>query len=139
MYISETQVRVRYAETDQMGFVYYGNYPTFYEVGRTESLRQLGTSYHELEERGVMMPVIDMNVKYFSPGRYDDLLTIKTIVEEIPKTRMHFIYEIYNESGKMINRGETTLVFLSKERNRPVRCPEWLHDMFEVSFSKPNN
>ncbi len=136
MYISETQVRVRYAETDQMGFVYHGNYPAYYEVGRTEALRSLGTSYHELEERGVMMPVIDMKMKYIKPGRYDDLLTIRTIIPEVPVTRMQFIYEIYNEAGTMINRGENTLIFLSKERNRPVRCPEWLHKIYVDAFFK---
>ena len=134
MYISETQIRVRYAETDQMGYVYYGNYPAYYEVGRTEALRQLGTSYFQLEEEGIMMPVIDMNVKYIQPGRYDDLLTIRTTVSEVPKTRMHFIYEIFNEDAKLINRGETTLIFMSKERNRPVRCPAWLQDIFENAF-----
>ena len=134
MYISETQVRVRYAETDQMGFVYYGNYPAYYEVGRTEALRQLGTSYFQLEEEGVMMPVIDMNIKYIQPGRYDDLLTIRTTVPEVPKTRMQFIYEIFNNDGKLINRGETTLIFMSKERNRPVRCPAYLTEIFEKAF-----
>ncbi len=134
MYISETQVRVRYAETDQMGFVYYGNYPAYYEVGRTEALRQLGTSYFQLEEEGVMMPVIDMNIKYIQPGRYDDLLTIRTTVPEVPKTRMQFIYEIFNNDGKLINRGETTLIFMSKERNRPVRCPAYLTEIFEKVF-----
>ncbi len=135
MYISETQVRVRYAETDQMGYVYYGNYPAYYEVGRTEALRQLGTSYHALEEKGIMMPVIDMNISYLKPGKYDDLLTIKTIIKEIPKMRMHFYYEIYNSNGIIINKGETTLVFISMERNRPVACPDWLKTIFEKSFN----
>ncbi len=131
MIISETKIRVRYGETDQMGFVYYGNYPEYYEVGRTEALRQLGTSYKQLEEEGILMPVINMNVKYIKPGRYDDLLTVKTIVAKVPETRMEFVYEIYNGDGEMINRGETTLIFLSKERNRPVACPRWLKEVFE--------
>lgn len=134
MIVNETKIRVRYAETDQMGFVYYGNYPQYYEVGRVEAMRSLGTSYKALEDSGILMPVIDMNVKYYEPGRYDDLLTIKTIVPEIPKTRMKFIYEIYNQGGKLINRGETTLIFLSKERNRPVACPAWLSTIFEKGF-----
>jgi len=139
MYVSETQIRVRYAETDQMGFVYYGNYPAYYEVGRTEGLRQLGTSYFQLEEEGIIMPVIDLNVKYIQPGRYDDLLTVRTTVPEIPKTRMQFIYEIFNEQGTLINRGETTLIFMSKERNRPVRCPAWFQKLFEIEFDKYKN
>ena len=134
MFISETKIRVRYAETDQMGFVYYGNYPQYYEVGRTEALRTLGTSYKKLEEYGVMMPVIDMNVKYLKSGRYDDLLTIKTSVVEIPETRMKFKYEIFNEAGELLNVGETTLIFLSKERNRPVRCPDWMKELFLDKF-----
>lgn len=136
MYISETQIRVRYAETDQMGYVYYGNYPAYYEVARTEALRQLGTSYQKLEEKGIMMPVIDLNIKYIKPAKYDDLLTIRTIVKEIPKMRMHFFYEIYNSEDKLLNKGETTLVFVSMERNRPVPCPEWLMEIFESSFNK---
>ena len=136
MLVTETKIRVRYGETDQMGFVYYGNYPEYYEVGRTEALRQLGTSYKQLEDEGILMPVIKMNVKYIKPGRYDDLLTIKTIVKEVPRTRMEFVYEIYNESGELINVGETTLIFLSKERNKPVACPEWLTEIFAKNDNK---
>ena len=131
MIVSETKIRVRYGETDQMGFVYYGNYPEYYEVGRTESLRTMGTSYDALEESGVLMPVINMSIKYIKPGRYDDLLTIRTIIKQVPNTRMHFIYEVYNQAGEMINVGETTLIFLSKERNRPIACPDWLREIFE--------
>lgn len=136
MFISETKIRVRYAETDQMGFVYYGNYPQYYEVGRTEALRSLGTSYKDLEEFGVMMPVIDMNVKYIKSGKYDDLLTIRTIVQDIPETRMKFTYEIFNEAGVLLNIGETTLIFLSKDRNRPVRCPEWMQNLFREKMTQ---
>jgi len=131
MIVTETKIRVRYGEIDQMGFVYYGNYPEYYEVGRTEALRSMGTSYNAVEESGVLMPVINMNVKYIKPGRYDDLLTIKTIIKEVPRTRMNFIYEIYNQEGEMINVGETTLIFLSKERNKPIVCPDWLREIFE--------
>lgn len=134
MYTSETQIRVRYAETDQMGYVYYGNYPAYYEVARTEALRELGTSYHTLEEKGIMMPVIDLNIKYIKPAKYDDLLTIKTIIKELPKMRMHFFYEVYNAKNELLNKGETTLVFVSMERNRPVPCPEWLNDIFKKHF-----
>ena len=136
MITSETKIRVRYAETDQMGYVYYGNYATYYEVGRTNALRDLGTTYNALEKNGVMMPVITMNIKYIKPAKYDDLLTIKTIVKEIPKMRMNFIYEVYNEAGELLNVGETTLVFVSKDRSRPVVCPEWLNDIFVAAFEK---
>jgi acyl-CoA thioester hydrolase len=136
MIVNETKIRVRYGDTDQMGFVYYGNYPQYYEVGRTEALRALGTSYKALEDAGIWMPVISMNLKYLKSGHYDDLLTIRTIVKELPSTRMNFYYEIYNESGEMLNTGETTLIFLSKERKRPVRCPEWLIDIFKENMEK---
>ncbi len=136
MIVSETKVRVRYAETDQMGYVYYGNYATYYEIGRTNALRSLGTTYNALENAGIIMPVIKMNVQYKNPAKYDDLLTIKTIVKEIPKIRMDFFYEIYNEAGELLNIGETTLVFISKERMRPVACPDWLSEIFEDAFRK---
>ena len=131
MYISETKIRVRYSETDQMGYVYYGNYPAYYEVGRTEALRQMGTTYDNLEKKGVMMPVASINIKYIRPAKYDDLLTIKTIVKELPKMRMHFNYEVYNEAGDLLNVGETVLAFIDMKRNRPVACPEWLYEIFE--------
>jgi acyl-CoA thioester hydrolase len=117
-----------------MGYVYYGNYPAFYEVGRTEALRQMGTSYHQMEERGVMMPVINMSLKYMKPGKYDDLLTIRTTVKEIPKMRMHFFYEVINEAGVLLNEGETVLAFVDMKRNRPVACPEWLVELFNENF-----
>ena len=136
MYVSETQIRVRYAETDQMGFVYYGNYATYYEVGRTEALRQLGTTYQKLEESGVMMPVVDLKVQYIKPARYDDLLTIKTIVTDIPKSKMQFLYEVYNEEGVLLNKGETLLVFISAERMRGTRCPQWMQDYIQEAFDE---
>ena len=135
MYISETQIRVRYAETDQMGYVYYGNYPAYFEVGRTEALRQLGTSYFKMEEMGVMMPVASLSLKYHKPAKYDDLLTIKTIIKEVPKMRMHFFYEIYNEGGTLLNTGESVLAFISNERQRPIPCPDWLAKIFEVAVN----
>ncbi len=136
MYISETKIRVRYSETDQMGYVYYGNYPAFYEVGRTEALRQMGTSYDALEKGGVMMPVASLSIKYVKPAKYDDLLTIKTIVKELPRMRMFFNYEVYNEAGELLNIGETVLAFIDMKRNRPVPCPEWLYEIFEKNMNK---
>jgi len=127
--ISETQIRVRYAETDQMGFVYYGNYATYYEVGRTEALRSLGSSYHKLEETGVIMPVVELNVQYIKSAKYDDLLTVRTIVSQVPDRDMIFEYEIYNSEGELLNRGKTTLVFISKENGKRMRCPEWMQEL----------
>lgn len=124
MYISETTVRVRYAETDQMGYVYYGNYTHYYEVGRVEALRQLGTSYKEMEDNGIMLPVYTCSLKYLKPAVYDDLLVIKTIIRELPSLKIMFDYEVYNQKNELLNLGSTTLVFINKATNKPCRAPE---------------
>jgi len=134
MYASETQIRVRYSETDKMGYVYYGNYPTYYEVARTEALRKLGTTYNELEESGVMMPVVDLKIKYLKAAFYDDLLTIRTTVKEVPDKHMQFFYEVYNEAGVLLNTAETTLVFVSADTMRRVRCPQWMQDVMKKAM-----
>jgi len=124
MFSSETQIRVRYGETDQMGYCYYGNYAQYFEVGRVEALRALGQSYRALEENGIMLPVADFSVKYKKPAYYDDLLTIRTVIEEMPTVRFPFRYETYNEKGDLLNTATTTLVFVAKETGRPVAPPE---------------
>jgi acyl-CoA thioester hydrolase len=131
MYISETKVRVRYSETDQMGIVYYGNYPQYYEVGRVEALRNLGMTYREMEAQGVFMPIASMNLKYIKPALYDDLLTIRTIIKELPAMRIRFFYEIYNEKRVLLNTGETTLAFVDIKTRRPVMAPEWFQDILK--------
>ena len=123
MYISETTVRVRYAETDKMGYVYYGNYTHYYEVGRVEALRQLGTSYKEMEDNGVMLPVYICNIKYLKPALYDDLLVIKTIIRELPTAKITFDYEIYNQKNELLNTGTTSLVFINMASNKPCPAP----------------
>lgn len=134
MYQSETEVRVRYADTDQMGYVYYGNYAAFYEVGRVEALRDLGLTYKELENQGVMMPVLENHSQYVSPAVYDDKLTIKTTIKEKPSVRITFHYEIYNESDKLIHRGETLLVFVNMKSGRPCRMPAIMGDLLNPYF-----
>lgn len=124
MYTSEVQVRVRYAETDQMGYVYYGNYAAYFEVARVEALRSLGFSYKKLEKDGVMLPVLDFYVKYFKPAYYDDLLTIKTTIREMPQARIRFEYDTYNEKDELLNSANTTLVFINRTTNRPCAAPE---------------
>lgn len=124
MYTSEVQVRVRYAETDQMGYVYYGNYAAYFEVARVEALRSLGFSYKNLEEDGVMLPVLDYSVKYFKPAFYDDVLTIRTTIREMPQARIHFEYDTYNEKEILLNSASTTLVFINRKTNRPCAAPE---------------
>ncbi|MBK7851143.1 MAG: acyl-CoA thioesterase [Bacteroidetes bacterium] len=124
MYTSEVQVRVRYAETDQMGYVYYGNYAAYFEVARVEALRSLGFSYKKLEEDGVMLPVLDFSVKYFKPAFYDDVLTIRTTIRVMPQARIHFEYDTYNEKEVLLNSASTTLVFINRKTNRPCPAPE---------------
>ncbi len=136
MFTFTTQLRVRYAETDQMGFVYYGNYPQYYEVARAEAMRNMGMTYREMEEKGVVMPIAQMDIKYIRPARYDDLLTIKTTVPAMPASRMHFDYEIYNDEGKLLNKGTTMLAFLNKETGRPCAAPEWFINRLEEKMGK---
>ena len=132
MYKAKTQVRVRYAETDQMAYVYYGNYATYYEVARVEALRQLGFDYAQLESQGVMMPVFDLHCNFHQPAKYDELLTVEVSIPKLPSVKMLFEYRITNEAGTLVNSGNTTLVFLNTETHRPVRAPESL-----LSIMKP--
>ena len=134
MYQSETTVRVRYGETDQMGYVYYGFYAMYYEVARVESLRKLGLTYKEIEAMGVIMPVLENHSRYLAPGRYDELLRIVTTIREKPTVRIRFEYEIFNEENVLINKGETLLAFVDKQTNRPCRPPRAMADVLEPFF-----
>ena len=139
MYSTETKIRVRYSETDQMGFVYYGNYATYYEVARAEMMRELGITYKEMEAKGCMMPMIEMSVNYLKPAFYDDLLRIKTSVEQMPASRMHFEYEIYNDvTGQLLNTGKTTLTFINRNSYKPMRAPEWFIELINARLKKDN-
>ena len=134
MYTFETSIRVRYGETDQMGYVYYGNYPLYYEVGRTEMLRSVGLSYRRMEEEGVFLPVRSISIKYIEPAHYDDLLRLRVILKEKPTAKIQFFYEVYNERQKLLNTGETTLVFVNAQTRRPCRAPEALMKELERYF-----
>lgn len=135
MYQSETTVRVRYGETDQMGYVYYGFYAMYYEVARVESLRKLGLTYKAIEAMGVIMPVLENHSKYLAPGRYDELLRIVTTIRERPGVRIRFEYDIYNEENILINHGETLLAFVDQKTNRPCRPPQAMSKLLEPFFS----
>jgi acyl-CoA thioester hydrolase len=123
MISSTAEIRVRYAETDQMGYVYYGNYAQYFEVARVEMLRGLGFSYKALEEQGVMLPVMDFSIRYKQPALYDDVLTVRTEIREMPAARMKFNYQTFNEAGQLLNEAETTLVFVHRATGRPCRAP----------------
>ncbi|WP_026309031.1 acyl-CoA thioesterase [Spirosoma spitsbergense] len=127
-----TNIRVRYYDTDQMGIVYYGNYAHFYEIGRVEALRHIGLSYKKMEEDGLSMPVYDLNSRFIRPAKYDDLLTIRVTIPQLPKTRLLFEYEIFNQTGQLLNTGQTTLVFVRTDTGRPCAAPPEL-----VEATKP--
>lgn len=120
----KTKVRVRYGETDQMGYCYYGNYAQYLEIGRVEALRNVGMSYKEMEEKGIMLPVSEFQVKYLYPAKYDDELTIESKITSIKGSRMFFEHEIKNEEGRLISTSKITLAFVSKETMRPILPPE---------------
>lgn len=123
MYQHETEYRVRYGDTDQMQYMYYGRYPYLFEIGRVEAMRALGFSYRSFEAEGVMMPVLDLQCKYIKPAFYDELLRIRTQVSEMPGVRILFSYEIFNEQAALIHQGSSTLVFVSMKTNRPCAIP----------------
>jgi acyl-CoA thioester hydrolase len=136
MYVAETRLRVRYAETDQMGYVYYGNYATYYEIGRVEAMRNLGFSYKDLEERvGVMMPVLELHVQYKAPAYYDEELRLQVSIPAMPQTRIRFEYRLFNAADKLLNEGHTTLVFVSKDSGRPCRVPQELKQVLDPYFT----
>lgn len=124
MYQSETSVRVRYGETDQMGYVYYGYYAMYYEVARVEALRRLGLTYREIEAMGIIMPVLENHSKFLVAGKYDEVLRIVTTIKDKPSVRISFHYDIYNEENKLINQGQTLLAFVDQKSGRPCRPPE---------------
>jgi acyl-CoA thioester hydrolase len=134
MYQSETSVRVRYGETDQMAYVYYGNYAMYYEVARVESLRRLGVTYKELEASGVMMPVLENYSRFLMAARYDELLRIVTTIKEKPTVKIKFEYEIFNEENKLIHQGETILAFVDQKSGRPCRPPELMMSVLAPFF-----
>lgn len=136
MYSHSTKIRVRYGETDQMGYMYYGNYAQYYEVGRVEMLRSLGMSYSSMEADGIMMPVLELKCKYIKPALYDQEITVKTTIKTLPGIRIFFDYELYNEKEELINIGETTLVFVDMKKNKPTNPPENFMKKLSVFFNQ---
>ena len=135
MITNQTKLRVRYGETDQMGYVYYGNYAQFFEVGRVEWLRALGASYKSLEESGIMLPVIELNINYLKPARYDDLLTITTILSKKPLVKIEFDFEVRNEKDELLTTGYTSLVFMDMKKSKPIKAPSYLLDQIYSKFN----
>lgn len=136
MIVTETKIRIYYQDTDQMGVVYYGNYARYYEIGRTEMIRDLGFTYKKMEELGIMLPARSLKINYLKPAHYDDLLTVRTIVDTIPKVKFPIKSEIYNEKGELINSGEVVLVFYNALTNRPVGAPKFFIDEMLKYFAQ---
>jgi acyl-CoA thioester hydrolase len=120
----KVQIRVRYGETDRMGYVYYGNYAEYFEVARVEALRELGINYREVEEEGLLLPVYSYSVKFFKPAYYDELLTIRTLIPKIEGARIYFEFETFNEKAEKLNTAEVVLVFVDAATKRPCQAPE---------------
>ncbi len=140
MYTSTTEIRVRYGETDQMGYLYYGYYALYYESGRAEAIRQLGFTYRQLEEMGIFMPVVELHAQYFRPALYDDLITVKTLLKELPEgPQIRFHSELYNEQGQLLNKGVTTLVFYDPKQKKKVSIHPELRRRLEPFFAKDHH
>lgn len=134
MFEHTTKIRVRYGETDQMGYMYYGNYAEFYEVGRVEMLRSLGMTYSAMEASGIMMPVLELHCKYLKPALYDEEISVKVIMDKLPGVKIHFRYELYNHNDELINTGETLLVFVNMKTNRPCMPSQEFIDKLKPFF-----
>jgi acyl-CoA thioester hydrolase len=134
MFTHTTKLRVRYGETDQMGYMYYGNYAEFFEVGRVEMLRSLGLTYRWMEETGTMMPVLELKCRYLKPALYDEEISIKVTMEKMPGVKIHFKYELFNEKQDLIHVGETLLAFINMNTNRPSLPPQQFLDKLKPYF-----
>ncbi|RYD69245.1 MAG: acyl-CoA thioesterase [Sphingobacteriales bacterium] len=138
MYTTETQIRIHYALTDQMGVVYHGHYAQFYEIGRGESIRVLGYTYKDIEAMGIIMPVVDIHSKFLRPAKYDDLITVKTTLRELPMHhKIIFHSEIYNEADELLNVGDVTLYFMDAKTMKRCNMPEQLSEKLKAYF--PDN
>ena len=136
MFTTETQIRIHYALTDQMGIVYHGHYAQFYEIARTEAIRQIGYTYKDIEAMGIIMPVIDIHSRFLRPAKYDDLLTVKTILKELPvHHKIVFHHEIYNEADELLNTGDVTLYFMEAKEMKRCEMPEQLRDVLKHYFT----
>ena len=130
------EFRVRYGETDQMSYVYYGIYAQYFEMGRVEWLRNLGVSYKSMEDNGIMLPVLNLNVNYLKPAKYDALLKLKTTLIKKPGVKIEFNFEIFNQENELLTTGYTSLVFIDMKKNKPIRCPVYLQEIINPLFDQ---
>lgn len=135
MFTTETKIRIHYALTDQMGVVYHGHYAQFYEIGRGEAIREIGFTYKDIEAMGIIMPVVDIHSRFLRPAKYDDLITVKTTLKELPlHHKIVFHSEIYNENGELINIGDVTLYFMEAKEMKKCEIPSALKLKLEKHF-----
>lgn len=135
MFKSEVSIRVRYAETDKMEYVYYGRYAEYFEIARVESLRSLGITYRELEDSGILLPVLEYQVKFFKPVYYDEMIIVKTVIPVLPAARIHFEYETFNSENFKVNSASTSLVFINKATKKPCAAPQSLLSRLKPYFT----
>jgi acyl-CoA thioester hydrolase len=135
MFKAATNIRVKYAETDQMGVVYHGHYAAYFEASRGEAIRSLGITYREIEKAGIIMPVVELDIKYLRPAFYDELLTVVTILKEWPTDhRIRFHHEVYNEEGKLLTTGSILLYFLNAADKTKTKMPDLLAAQLKNAF-----
>lgn len=135
MLTHKTEIRVRYADTDKMQFVYNGKYLEYFEVGRTELLRSTGLSYAELEKHGYQLPLIEANIKYKNPAQYDDILEIYATVKKLYSPKVHIEYVIKRkDSNEIIAEGFTTHVFIKEATKKAIRPPQIYIDALKKYF-----
>ena len=135
MFVTETKIRVRYAETDPMNVVYHGNYAQYFETARAESIRQLGFTYREMEEMHIIMPIVEFHCKFIRPAHYDDLLTVKAILKELPTDhRIEFHHEVFNEKEKLLTLGRAVLYFMHSRTKEKTTMPAVLYEKVKTFF-----
>ena len=135
MFVTETQIRIHYSLTYQMGVVYHGHYAQFYEIARTEAIRELGYTYKDIEAMGIIMPVVDIHSRFLRPAKYDDLITVKTILRELPgHHKITFHHEIYNQSDELLNTGDVTLYFMEAKAMKRCDMPDRLKEVLQKYF-----
>ena len=130
-----THLRVRYAETDRMGYVYYGNYATYFEVARVETLRACGVTYKSLEDAGILLPVVDFHIRYFAPAHYDDEIRITSAITQLPTAKIRFQYQTHRDDV-LLNEAETDLVFVDAATGKPMRCPQDIMHKLSLHFEE---
>ena len=135
MIVSKEKIRVRYDEVDKMGYLYHGNYAGYFHIGRTELLRKFGLSDKQLEPFNLILPVIEMNIKYLKPVLYDEIVTLKTYLNEVSKIRVRFYYELFNEKGDLVNEASSSLVFVDNKTRKPMRVPKNILNKIESYFN----